>query len=224
MSLIKTIRLTKSYQYGKSQAERGIKDISVCINKGDFIALRGTSGAGKSTFLNILGSIDKPASGKYYFDNEEVGCYTPIQAAKFRLNKIAFIFQSFHLLSTRTIVDNVSLPLFYAGYSKERAHQKARKVLCDLNLEEHLSKPAANLSRGQQQRVAIARALVNNPQLILADEPTGNLDATNTTNILEILKNINEKVGTTIIMASHEDIVNSYANRLFTMKDGELIV
>ncbi|HAT6367270.1 TPA: ATP-binding cassette domain-containing protein [Legionella pneumophila] len=222
MSLIKTTSLCKHYSYDNNNYETGISDVCLDIKKGEFLALRGQSGSGKSTLLNILGCIDSATSGSYNFCGFEVTGMNASELSKFRLNHIGLIFQSFHLMWDRSVLDNVALPLLYKGLTLKEAHKKASLFIESMHLTQQLYKPAKKLSGGQQQRVAIARALSNSPQLILADEPTGNLDEENTFIILDVLKQINKVYNATLLIATHDDIVNQYADRILTIRQGKI--
>ena len=175
MSLIKVKNLKKQFQIG-SETVNAIKDISFEVNEGEFISIMGPSGSGKTTLMNIIGCLDSPTSGEYHLDDNEVSMLNDNELASIRNKKIGFVFQSFHLLSRNTALNNVMLPLTYAGYDKNEALSRAKKVLDKVGLEDRVEHKPNELSGGQQQRVAIARALVNNPSIIFADEPTGNLD------------------------------------------------
>ena len=175
MSLIKVKNLKKQFQIG-SEIVYAIKDISFNVDAGEFISIMGPSGSGKTTLMNIIGCLDSPTSGEYHLDQNEVSSLDDNELAAIRNKKIGFVFQSFHLLSRNTALNNVMLPLTYAGYDKNEALKKAKEVLTEVGLDDRLSHKPNELSGGQQQRVAIARALVNNPSIVFADEPTGNLD------------------------------------------------
>ena len=175
MSLIKVKNLKKQFQIG-SEAVNAIKDISFNVNAGEFISIMGPSGSGKTTLMNIIGCLDTPSSGEYHLDDNEVSMLNDNELAAIRNKKIGFVFQSFHLLSRNTALNNVMLPLTYAGFNKNEAREKAKSVLSRVGLEDRVSHKPNELSGGQQQRVAIARALVNDPSIVFADEPTGNLD------------------------------------------------
>ena len=223
MSLIDLNNISKIYPYDENHYDTGIKNISLSVNHGDFIAIQGHSGSGKTTLLNILGCIDIPSSGTYYFNQKPISEYSSKQLSQFRLSNIGLVFQSFHLLRNRSIIDNVSLPLLYAGYSKWEAKLKSQILIEAVGLMPFENKIVKNLSGGQQQRVAIARAIINTPQLILADEPTGNLDEKNGDLIYELLKEINAKNHTTVLIATHDTRVNKYTDRIIYMSEGEIV-
>jgi len=224
MKIIECKNINQSYQVGEG-AVPVLKNINFSIEKGEFIAIMGPSGSGKSTLMNILGALDKPAEGKYFLDEKDVFSLSDDEIAKIRSNKIGFVFQSFNLLSRSTVMRNVMLPFIYND-SILKAERKvvAEKALQACGLEEnrwyHLSN---ELSGGQMQRVAIARSLVNNPDIILADEPTGNLDSKTGQVILETFQKLNREEGRTIILITHDKYVADHADRIIEIKDGEII-
>ena len=183
----------------------------------------GSSGSGKSTFMNILGCLDRPTSGKYFLDGDEVGALTADQWADIRNQRIGFVFQGFNLLARTTALENVELPMMYSGCSGRQRHQRALEVLGLVGLEERLNHTTNQLSGGQQQRVAIARALVNRPSLILADEPTGNLDSVTSAEIMSLFQRLNRDQGITIVLVTHEVDIAEYAKRQIHFKDGLII-
>ena len=201
MSLIKVKNLKKQFQIG-SEIVYAIKDISFNVDAGEFISIMGPSGSGKTTLMNIIGCLDSPTSGEYHLDQNEVSSLDDNELAAIRNKKIGFVFQSFHLLSRNTALNNVMLPLTYAGYDKNEALKKAKGVLTEVGLDDRLSHKPNELSGGQQQRVAIARALVNNPSIVFADEPTGNLDTKTGEEIMNLFKKLH-KNGQTIIVITH---------------------
>jgi putative ABC transport system ATP-binding protein len=220
--MIECKNISKSYKSGEVETQV-LKGISFKIEAGEFVAIIGPSGSGKSTLMHILGCLDTPSSGKYFLDNQDVSQLSDDELADIRKNKIGFVFQSFNLLPRTTVLRNVVLPLIYAGVSKEERGKKARAVLLDVGLDEaHFHHFSNQLSGGQMQRVAIARALVNNPTLILADEPTGNLDSKTGEVVLETFRNLN-KQGRTIILITHEKYIAEHAKRVISLKDGEII-
>lgn len=198
-----------------------LSDISFVVKKGEFVAIMGPSGSGKSTLMHILGALDKPTQGQYILDGENVENLSEDELAEIRNHKIGFIFQAFNLLPRTTALKNVILPMMYAGVSKEERLSKAKKYLEMVGLGDRLEHMSNQLSGGQQQRVAIARALVNNPAILLADEPTGNIASTQAEEIMAIFKRLN-KDGHTIIMITHELDIAKHAQRIIYIKDGKL--
>ena len=218
MSLIRVKNLKKQFQIG-SETVNAIKDISFDVKAGEFISIMGPSGSGKTTLMNIIGCLDTPTSGEYHLDDNEVSLLEDNELAAIRNKKIGFVFQSFHLLSRNTALNNVMLPLTYAGYDKNQALKKAKSVLDKVGLEDRVSHKPNELSGGQQQRVAIARALVNNPSIVFADEPTGNLDTKTGEEIMSLFKELH-KNGQTIIVITHENDIAYQTERIITVKDG----
>jgi putative ABC transport system ATP-binding protein len=206
---------------GDQQFE-ALKGVSFGVTAGEFVAIMGASGSGKSTCMNILGCLDRPTSGEYHLDGLDVGGMDPDQLAAIRNRKLGFVFQGFNLLARTPAVENVELPLVYAGFSSKERRGKALAALEQVGLAGKEFNHSSQLSGGQQQRVAIARALVNSPAVILADEPTGNLDSTTTEEIMNLFTNLN-KQGITIIMVTHEHDVAAYAGRQITFKDGRIM-
>ena len=220
MPLIQVKNLIKIYQDDgiKTQALSGV---SFNIDQGEFVGVMGASGSGKSTLLHVLGFLDKPTSGKYYFANKEMGDYSEDEINFLRNQEIGFIFQAFNLLARTTVLENVKLPLLYSSIKKSLWDAMAKQAINQVGLEHRLNHESSQLSGGEKQRVAIARALISNPKVIFADEPTGNLDSKSGTQIMEILKTLNQN-GQTIILITHNDDAAKYAKRIIRLKDGEV--
>ncbi|MBS1530545.1 MAG: ABC transporter ATP-binding protein [Bacteroidetes bacterium] len=196
-----------------------LKSVSLSINKGEFVALMGPSGSGKSTLMNILGCLDTPTKGEYILNGIDVSHMTDNQLADVRNSEIGFVFQTFNLLPRNTALDNVALPLVYAGVNRENRRTRAKQALTNVGLEHRVDHKPNELSGGQRQRVAVARALINNPSIILADEPTGNLDTKTSIEIMGLLEDIHAK-GNTIILVTHEEDIAKHAHRIVRMRDG----
>ncbi len=220
-ALIVVEDLSKVYRMGEVEVQ-ALKSVSLRIEKGEFVAVMGPSGAGKSTFMNILGCLDYPTRGNYILDGQKVSTLTINQLAEIRNKKIGFVFQSFNLLPRITAVENVELPLMYGGVHRKERKNRALKMLWAMGLKGREFYTPSKLSGGEQQRVAIARAIVNEPRLILADEPTGNLDSMNAAEVMAILKKLNAQ-GITIILVTHESDIAQYARRKLLFKDGKII-
>lgn len=198
-----------------------LKDISLTIHKNEYVALMGPSGSGKSTLMNILGALDTPTSGKYYLNGHDVSVMTDNDLAVIRNKEIGFVFQTFNLMPRMTALENVALPLIYAGKNRSFRDERAKEVLKAVGLEERMDHKPNELSGGQKQRVAIARALVNHPSIILADEPTGNLDSKTSIEIMSIFDQIH-RLGNTVIIVTHEEDISHFAHRIVRLKDGEI--
>jgi putative ABC transport system ATP-binding protein len=214
--------LIKTYTMGENKVT-ALKGIDLSIAKGEFVAITGYSGSGKSTLMHLLGCLDQPTEGNYFIDGVDTSSVGRDELAKIRNQKIGFVFQKFHLLADLTALDNVALPRLYAGVPEAQARQEAAKLLELVNLEARKDHFPYQLSGGQQQRVAIARALVNNPTIILADEPTGNLDTETGNVILELFKKLNTEQGVTIIIVTHEPSIASKTKRIIELVDGKII-
>jgi putative ABC transport system ATP-binding protein len=196
-----------------------LKSVTLSINKGEFVALMGPSGSGKSTLMNILGCLDTPTKGEYWLNGTNVSHMTDNELAEVRNEEIGFVFQTFNLLPRNTALDNVALPLVYAGVSKEKRLERARQNLVNVGLGNRVDHKPNELSGGQRQRVAVARALINNPSIILADEPTGNLDTKTSIEIMGLIEDIHAR-GNTIILVTHEEDIAKHAHRIVRMRDG----
>jgi len=210
--------ITKTYQTGKV-AYQVLKGIDLEVREGEFLAIMGASGSGKSTLLNIIGLLDKPDSGTYIFDDQEVSKLSKKELAEIRNKKIGFVFQAFHLIPWSTAFENVLMPLLYRGKIKKEDEERAKKLLIRLGLEKRINAKPSELSGGEQQRVAIARALITKPKLLLADEPTGNLDSKSSQEVMNIFKELNEE-GLTIIMVTHDPEIAKFAQKIKIIKDG----
>lgn len=209
--------------YGKGANETfALNGVDLKIHKGEFVAIMGASGSGKSTSMNIIGCLDKPSSGEYLFDGVNVENLNLNQMAILRRNYIGFVFQGFNLLGRTTALENVELPLIYRKVPKEQRNKLAIEALKKVGLESVIKHTPAELSGGQQQRVAIARAIVTDPLLLLADEPTGNLDSIKSIEVMELLKKLNEELNITIIMVTHEEEMAAYASRVIYFRDGNI--
>jgi putative ABC transport system ATP-binding protein len=217
-NLISINNISKRYTIGNEVID-ALKTISITIAKGEYVALMGPSGSGKSTLMNILGCLDSPTNGEYWLNGKEVSKMTDNQLAEVRNKEIGFVFQTFNLLPRATTLENVMLPLIYAGYKKQERMRMAETVLTSVNLSNRMEHKPNELSGGQRQRVAIARALVNNPSIILADEPTGNLDTKTSIEIMALLQTIHSK-GNTIIVVTHEEDIALHAHRIIRLRDG----
>jgi len=220
-AVIRLDNVYKTYDLGEIQVH-ALRGISMEVRSGEFIAVMGPSGSGKSTVMNILGCLDRPTKGHYYLDGVDVSQMTKTELARIRNRKLGFVFQQFNLLSRTSALENVELPTVYAGISPEEREQRARESLERVGLSDRAEHHPAQLSGGQQQRVAIARALVNRPAILLADEPTGNLDSRTSVEIMDILQTLNEKNGLTIVLVTHEHDIARYAKRTLEFRDGKL--
>lgn len=212
----------KTYYLGEV-AIPALRGIDLTIHAGEFVAIMGASGSGKSTFMNILGCLDRPTQGRYYFEGTDVSNLDRDQLARIRNKKIGFVFQNFNLLSRTSAIENVELPLFYNNTSSRERRQRAMEALANVGLQGREHHLPSQLSGGQQQRVAIARALVNRPSLILADEPTGNLDSRTSLEIMEIFQKLNKEAQITIVLVTHEPDIARYAGRHVIFRDGRII-
>ena len=216
--MIETKNLVKEYELG-TQRVKALNGINLSVDKGEFISIMGPSGSGKTTLMNIIGCLDTPTNGTYNLNNKLVSKLSDDQLAKIRNEEIGFVFQSFHLLARNSALNNVMLPLKYAGCKESEAIERSNLALEKVGLSDRKNHSPSELSGGQQQRVAIARALVNNPSILFADEPTGNLDSKTGTDVMNLFKELNES-GQTIILITHEDSIAEQSNRIITIMDG----
>jgi putative ABC transport system ATP-binding protein len=217
-SLINITEIKRDFQLG-SETINVLKGIDLQINKGEYVALMGPSGSGKSTLMNILGCLDTPTSGAYILNGKDVSQMHDDDLAEVRNKEIGFVFQTFNLLPRTTALDNVALPMVYAGYNKTDRHARAKEVLTQVGLADRMDHQPNQLSGGQRQRVAVARALVNKPSIILADEPTGNLDSKTSEEIMKLFDDIHA-LGNTVILVTHEEDIAQYAHRIIRLRDG----
>ena len=216
--IIKTNNIKRVFEVG-SETVHALKGINLNVEPGEFISIMGPSGSGKTTLMNIIGCLDTPSSGDYFLNDQLVNDLNEDQLAIIRNKEIGFVFQSFHLLARSSALDNVMLPLKYAGEKKTKAIERAKKALSDVGLEDRMDHSPSELSGGQQQRVAIARALVNSPSILFADEPTGNLDSQTGTDVMNLFKKLHQN-GQTIIIITHEKEIANQAERVITIRDG----
>ena len=220
MNVIELKDIVKSYQMGDTIVY-ALNHVTVDFEQGKFTSIVGPSGSGKSTMMNILGCLDRPTSGEYYLEGKNIANYTDDELARTRNRRIGFVFQSFNLLNRLTAVENVALPLIYAGVNLEERTKRAEQALTNVGLGTRMYHKPNEMSGGQRQRVAIARALINNPAIIMADEPTGNLDTKSTLEIIDIFEKLNQE-GKTVIMVTHEPELAAMTQRILVMRDGRL--
>ena len=219
-AVIKLEKIVKNYKVG-TQIVRALRSVSLTINKGEYVAIMGASGSGKSTLMNVIGCLDTPTSGTYILSDSDVSHLSDDELAEIRNKEIGFVFQTFNLLPRNTALENVMLPLVYAGIKKQQRILKAEKILAEVGLSDRIEHKPNELSGGQRQRVAVARALVNNPSILLADEPTGNLDSKISEEIMQLFAEIHRK-GNTLIVVTHEESIALHAHRIIRLKDGEI--
>jgi putative ABC transport system ATP-binding protein len=219
--VIEVRQIYKDYQTAAG-AFPVLKDVNLTIERGDYVAIMGPSGSGKSTFMNILGCLDRPTAGEYFLDGHQVSQLSGNDLAQLRNKTIGFVFEGFNLLARSNLLDNVALPLVYSGVDKKMRHERAEQVLIKVGLGNYLNSRPSQISGGQQQRVAIARALVNEPRLILADEPTGNLDSKTSEEIMQLFDSLN-KEGISIVLVTHETDIAEHAKRQVRFLDGKIV-
>jgi putative ABC transport system ATP-binding protein len=223
-TVIAAKELVKTYVVGDHQV-KALRGINLEVPRGEFLAVTGASGSGKSTFMHIVGCLDKPTSGQYFLDGQDVSTMSKNELAAVRNKKIGFVFQGFNLLSRTTALDNVELPMLYGGNTLKTAerHKRAKEMLAAVGLGERISHYPNQLSGGQQQRVAIARALINNPSILLADEPTGNLDSRTSIEVMGLFQRLNKERGITVVLITHESDIAEYGTRVVAFRDGRLL-
>jgi putative ABC transport system ATP-binding protein len=223
MAVIETSEVTRVYQMGANQVT-ALDHVTMGVDEGEFVAIQGTSGSGKSTLLNLLGGLDKPTSGEVLFDSQPLGPLTKKQMARYRRFSVGMIFQNFNLITTMTAAENVKLALAFGGMRGAERRQRASELLERVGLSGRTEHRPAELSGGEQQRVAIARALANRPRVLLADEPTGNLDSTRARELLGLLREMTDRDRLTVLLVTHDhELASSFANRIIMMKDGKVV-
>jgi putative ABC transport system ATP-binding protein len=223
-SVIATRQLVKTFVVGDHQV-RALRGVDIDVPRGEFLAVTGPSGSGKSTFMHIVGCLDRPTSGQYLLDGQDVSTMSKNELAEVRNRRIGFVFQGFNLLSRTTALDNVELPMLYSGKTQKTAerHKLAGEMLAAVGLGDRLTHFPNQLSGGQQQRVAIARALINNPSILLADEPTGNLDTRTSIEVMGLFQRLNEERGITVVLITHEHDIAEYGTRIVSFRDGHIV-
>ena len=223
-SVIATHHLIKTFVVGDHQV-RALRGVDIEVPRGEFLSVTGPSGSGKSTFMHIVGCLDRPTSGQYLLDGQDVSTMSKNELAEVRNRRIGFVFQGFNLLSRTTALDNVELPMLYSGTAKKTSerHKRATEMLTTVGLGDRLTHFPNQLSGGQQQRVAIARALINNPSILLADEPTGNLDSRTSIEVMGLFQRLNEEHGITVVLITHEADIAEYGTRIVSFRDGHIV-
>ncbi len=223
MSILEAQNVTREYRM-KAETVRALSEVSVGIAPGEFVAILGTSGSGKSTLLNLFGGLDRPTSGEILFDGRSLKPFSSIEMARYRLRSVGMIFQNFNLIPTMTARENVELALAFAGLSRAERRQRALELLDSVGLSHRTGHLPSELSGGEQQRVSIARAIANNPRILLADEPTGNLDSQRADEIMQLLDEMRHREGRTIILVTHDrDLADRYADRIIRLRDGRVV-
>lgn len=223
MALIEIVNLTKTYIEKSGVKTEALKGVDLTINSSDFVSIAGPSGSGKTTLLNLIGALDKPSSGKIIFEGQDITDIPVVKLADFRLRQIGFVFQAYNLFNTLTALENVEYVLLLQGASSEIRKNKAVELLQRVGLKDLIHKRPNQLSGGQQQRVAVARALASNPKVILADEPTANLDSATASNLIDLMRELNQQLGITFIFSTHDKLVMEKAHRVLLLKDGKII-
>lgn len=218
--IIKAEHVSKIYGLGSKHPYQALNDITLTINEGEFVCIMGPSGAGKSTLLNVLTTIDFPTKGKVFIDGEEVRTLSSHQVGLLRYERLGFIFQNFNLLDALTVKENIAVPLSLASVNRQEIDERIISIASKLNIEKLLEKYPYECSGGQRQRIAIARALINHPKIIVADEPTGNLDSANSHEVLDFFSKLNTEAGVTVLMVTHDPLIASYSSKLLYIKDG----
>jgi putative ABC transport system ATP-binding protein len=221
-SVVRLVEVEKTYALGEEIEVRALRAVSLDLERGEMVAIMGASGSGKSTTLNVIGTLDRPTRGRYFLDDEAVEGLDEEELSELRNRKIGFVFQSFHLLPRLSALANVELPMVYAGIGRRERRERARAALARVGLSDREDHLPNQLSGGQQQRVAIARAIVNDPLLLLADEPTGALDSTTTRQVMELFTGLHEQ-GITVILVTHDPAIAGYAERVITFADGDIV-
>jgi putative ABC transport system ATP-binding protein len=223
MTILEARNVTREYRMS-AETVHALSDVSVEIKRGEFIAIIGTSGSGKSTLLNLFGGLDRPTSGEIFFDEQSLAPLSSWEMSRYRLRRVGMIFQSFNLIPTMTARQNVSLALAFAGLSKSERRKRALELLDRVGLSPRADHRPSELSGGEQQRVAIARAIANEPQVLLADEPTGNLDSSRAAEVIGLLNDMRMRDGKTVVLVTHDqDLANTYATRMIRLKDGRIV-
>jgi putative ABC transport system ATP-binding protein len=220
--IIRLENVSKTYSSGDIEFE-AISNLDLSVKKGEFLAIQGPSGAGKSTLMNIIGSLENPSQGKVFFDEEDISIFDESELAQLRGKKLGFIFQNFNLIPSLTSLENVALPFLFQKRSRVEGYEKAKELLDEVGLSHRFNHIVTKLSGGEKQRVAIARALVNDPEVIIADEPTGNLDSKTGKEIFSLLLNLNKKMGKTVILITHDDKLAKKSERVLRIVDGRLV-